>query len=81
LAFLSISIVVSKALAESVDNDFWGLLLKEGLLLTGWVSMWKPINIFLYEWWPLYDDIRLYEALRSIPIQVVKGESHSTNQP
>jgi hypothetical protein len=74
LAFLSVSIIVSKTVSENVDDAFWRLLLKEGLLLTGWVSMWKPINFFLYEWWPIRDLINIYEKLRTIDIQIVSKE-------
>jgi hypothetical protein len=28
-------------------------LLQESLVILGWVSMWRPIEIFLYEWLPL----------------------------
>lgn len=25
----------------------------ESLIIGGWVAMWRPMEIFLYEWWPL----------------------------
>jgi hypothetical protein len=25
----------------------------ESLVIGGWVAMWRPMEIFLYEWWPL----------------------------
>jgi hypothetical protein len=25
----------------------------DGLSVLGWVSMWKPLEILLYEWWPI----------------------------
>lgn len=28
-------------------------ILHEGLLIVGWVAMWKPLEIYLYDWWPL----------------------------
>jgi hypothetical protein len=30
-------------------------------LLIGWVAMWKPVEIFLYDWWPEFDKKRLFE--------------------
>ena len=29
----------------------------EGIHLLGWVSMWTPISFFLYEWWPIADEL------------------------
>ena len=43
---------------ETIDTkplNYLRSFIKEGLILVGWVSMWKPINIFLYEWWPLIE--------------------------
>lgn len=25
----------------------------EGLIILGWVANWRPIEVFLYDWWPL----------------------------
>ena len=46
-------------------------VLHEGLLVVGWVSMWKPMEIFLYEWWPIRRERRacrrLAEAMVTFP--------------
>jgi hypothetical protein len=23
------------------------------MLIVGWVTMWRPLEIFLYDWWPI----------------------------
>ena len=28
-------------------------ILREGLVITGWVAMWRPLEVLLYDWWPL----------------------------
>ena len=68
LIFLSITIISSKhlKLSDQIINSF----LKELLLLIGWVSMWKPINIFLYEWWPFLRNKKMFLDLSYIPISV-----------
>ncbi len=38
-------------------------ILHEGLSVLGWVSMWKPIDIFLYEWWPIRRERRACRRL------------------
>ena len=30
-----------------------GMLLNEGMIILGWVANWRPIEIFLYDWWPI----------------------------
>ena len=27
-------------------------LIKESLIISGWVALWRPLEIFLYDWWP-----------------------------
>lgn len=46
------------------DTDVTALqILRECLLVLGWVSMWKPTEIFLYAWWPLRRELRAYRRL------------------
>ena len=45
-------------------------LLHEGLLIVGWVAMWRPLEILLYDWWPLMRDAQLYERIASMPVEL-----------
>jgi len=36
--------------------------------------MWRPLQIFLYDWWPLQRQIRRYQMLSSAHIQVIQGK-------
>ncbi|MCC6219627.1 MAG: hypothetical protein IT291_00125 [Deltaproteobacteria bacterium] len=71
-AFLTIAVSFALLIPENTKS-FWPLFFKEGLFLTGWVSMWKPINIFLYEWWPLYDIKKTYICLSNINIDFIEA--------
>ncbi len=48
-------------------------LLREGVLIGGWVAMWRPLEIFLYEWWPIRLDMRLYDRLGEMPVHIAIG--------
>ncbi|EQC49840.1 hypothetical protein [Bacteriovorax sp. DB6_IX] len=69
LTFLACSIAVSASVGKVPKSDFLALYVKEGLLLLGWVSMWKPINIFLYEWWPLIELKNTFKKLSEIDLE------------
>ncbi len=45
-------------------------LLEESLLILGWVANWRPLEIFLYDWWPIRRKILLYRHLSAIPVEV-----------
>jgi hypothetical protein len=38
-------------------------ILREGLVIFGWVSIWKPIELVLFDWYPLYEKIKYYKKL------------------
>lgn len=44
--------VTGGRIAMSWAGQF-GTLLNEGLIILGWVANWRPIEIFLYDWWPI----------------------------
>lgn len=45
--FISLSHLIGNSTNPVLD------VVHEGLTVIGWVSMWKPLQIFLYEWWPV----------------------------
>ena len=45
--------------------------LGEGLLILGWVAMWRPVEILLFEHWESHLDHAMLDRLASIPIEFV----------
>ncbi len=45
-------------------------ILREGLVIFGWVSIWKPLEILLYDWFPLYEKLRFYRKLLASEVQI-----------
>ncbi len=67
--FLCICIGARALLSLVVQNPFWGIIL-EGLNIIGWVAMWRPVQIYLYEWWALFRKKKIYEKIRDMPIEI-----------
>jgi hypothetical protein len=44
-------------------------IVAEGLLIGGWVAMWKPISDLLYEWWPIWKDKRVYNKISQMDVE------------
>ncbi|MBM4055149.1 MAG: hypothetical protein FJ264_10870 [Planctomycetes bacterium] len=58
---------------EIIDRFGNGMLMQiinEGFLISGWVAMWRPIQIFLYDWWPIRYMGKLYEKISKMPIEM-----------
>ena len=45
--------------------------LGEGLLILGWVAMWRPVEILLFEHWESHLDHAMLERLATIPVGFV----------
>ncbi|MBN9528378.1 MAG: hypothetical protein J0H82_19365 [Alphaproteobacteria bacterium] len=45
-------------------------VMAEGLLICGWVAMWRPLEIMLYDWWPIRRDCRIYDRLAAMPVEL-----------
>ena len=45
-------------------------ILHEGLFIVGWVAMWRPIEIFLYDWVPIERDQPIFRKLSNVPIEI-----------
>ena len=50
-----------------------GRIVQESLVIMGWVANWRPLEIFLYDWWPIRADARLYRRLSEMPVKLVQG--------
>lgn len=45
-------------------------ILREGLVITGWVAMWRPLEALLYDWWPLVDERRHVSRVLDAPVSI-----------
>ena len=45
-------------------------VLAEGLLIIGWVALWRPVEIFLYDWWPIRRQQRRFEGISRMPVEI-----------
>ena len=52
------------------DTRFSGIA-RESLLIGGWVAMWRPLELFLYDWWPIRAEARLFDRLSAMTVRVV----------
>ncbi len=59
-------------IADAASESRWRILrvLGEGLVIGGWVAMWRPMEILLYDWWPLYREIADCERLRALQVEL-----------
>jgi hypothetical protein len=80
LAFLAGCLLMSRALPGGEISP-WASFLKESLTIAGWVAMWRPMQIYLYDWWPVRQRGGVYAKLSRIPVEVLNtGMTRSANR-
>lgn len=77
VAALTASIVLGDLIANVLEGNRFGGIFRESLLIGGWVAMWRPLEVFLYDWWPIRAEARLFDRLSDMPVHVVPATPHS----
>jgi hypothetical protein len=68
IALLSLSQLAAQAIPGSI-----GAALREGLVISSWVVLWKPVELLVYDWIPVWDERRTMRRLLAAPIEVRAG--------
>jgi hypothetical protein len=63
-----VSLTTASRLINSTNVSAFAGLIREGLAVAGWVAMWRPMEIFLYEWWPLRREVRNLQRISEAEI-------------
>jgi hypothetical protein len=70
IVFLATCLALKDLVAARMAGSRFGDILGEGLLIGGWVAMWRPIQVFLYDWWPIRREARLFDRLAAMPVRI-----------
>lgn len=66
-----VACVAAAQYAEAVITSSPGTrIVQESLIILGWVANWRPLEIFLYEWWPLVRRRNLYRRLATAQVEL-----------
>jgi hypothetical protein len=77
IGFLVTIFVVVRVIGRLMGESAAAVLSREGLIIVGWVAMWRPLEIFLYDWWPILGEKRDYDRLSRTDVRVVHGGPRS----
>jgi len=62
--------ILARQLVHSLGASPGHNLIAEGLLILGWVAMWRPLEIYLYDWWPVRRRQRILQRLSQIEVEL-----------
>lgn len=69
LSFLAICLMLSSLASQHADG-FMAQFLGEGLLVIGWVAMWRPVDMLIYGWRPLRAQLRTLQRISQTPVEL-----------
>jgi hypothetical protein len=68
LVVLLVCLSGSQIVAKLLSNEVAARVLEESLIIVGWVANWRPIEIYLYDWWPIRRRIVLFRRIAAAPV-------------
>jgi len=77
LLFVAAAIFVGDRVGDLVGSYQYGKLIQESVVIGAWVALWRPLEIFLYGWWPILGEARLFDRLASMTVRLVGAEGSS----
>jgi hypothetical protein len=81
LTFVGVAAAAAESFAGLIPVERYAKLAQESLVIGGWVALWRPMEIFLYDWWPLLADARLFDRLSQIGVSVHAGTASPRGSP
>jgi hypothetical protein len=73
LAFVAAANVVGDTVGDLVGRyTGYGRFIHESIVIGAWVALWRPLEILLYDWWPIVGEARLFDRLGAMNVQVVR---------
>jgi len=67
--FMVLCLLFSQAIRSF--PDFWmKSVLYEGFVIGAWVALWRPIDLFLFDWWPLVEKMKYCKKLIEAIVEV-----------
>lgn len=71
VTFLTACLLLSELLARFLPEGAFLDIQREGLTIGGWVAMWRPMEIYLYDWWPIRRRLRLLDHLSRMEVDLL----------
>jgi hypothetical protein len=73
MLFLGPVIVIAESAARMVQTERYAAMIENSLVILAWVALWRPLEIFLYDWWPIRAEARLFDRLGQMEVRTVNA--------
>lgn len=67
---MALALATASFLPEISESSPVNRFMNESLVIMAWVANWRPIEIFLHDWWPFVRRRNLYRRLASADVRL-----------
>lgn len=69
MAVLAVGLLATQFITGRLGESQLARYFQEGLIIMSWVANWKPMEMFLYDWWPVLRTRNLYRRLAKATVE------------
>jgi hypothetical protein len=80
ISFLALTLLVNLMIARKPDTIF-NEIIRNSLLIIGWVAMWQPISNLFYAWQPFRQKLKIYQKIYQMEISILPSEGIQDTGP
>lgn len=73
-SFVAFCFALGYMLMKIITDEDLKLLVQGVFVIAMWVAVWNPVDTFLFAWWPMGRDKKIYDKLASMPIEVISKD-------
>jgi hypothetical protein len=63
VVFVAVAVFVSDVIGSLFTSQSLITLVHDTVVISAWVALWHPVSIFLYDWWPISAQAKLFDRL------------------
>ncbi|HMK03386.1 MAG TPA: hypothetical protein VK489_04310 [Ferruginibacter sp.] len=75
LGLLAVIFLLTEIALHLAPDNRLVQFIRESFIIFGWVALWHPLEVLLYDWYPIKTNINLYYRLEHSTVQVIINES------
>jgi hypothetical protein len=70
MSVLAVGLISTQFITSQLGESGFARYFQEGVIIMSWVANWKPLEMFLYDWWPVLRTRNLYHSLSKATVEV-----------
>ena len=71
IVFLGLLVSLTLLIIKLLPEGGLSLTFREILIILGWVALWRPADLLLYEWRPFKREVNLFRKLEQCKVDIV----------